>query len=207
MRWLPREHGATVIWLASVVLALLTLPEVPDAIGSAVFALGSLTALLLLAWLTSRSAVLVRLERNPVLTPVLSSPLTLIVPFGRLVMIGDLPPATIGLWLVFLTYTTTGVVYTGDAVRAVVRGSSPGWGLLLLSAAFVVAMALVLSAVGWLPTASLVIVVPLLAHRLAAGPSRAFASLPRPQRIRRLGVAQSANMLAAAVLLAAVLRL
>ena len=206
MRWLPREHGSIVIWLASVVLALLALPEVPSVPAMAVFALGCLLALLFLTGLTGRSVVLVRLERNPALTPALASPLTLIVPFGHLVMVGPLTPGAAGLWVVYLAYTVSGVAYTGEAVRAALRGVEPAWRPLLLSALGVGAVAYAVSVLGALSFISVGVVAPLLLHRLLVGPRSRLGTLPRPQRIRRVGFAQTANLFAAAVILALAVR-
>lgn len=207
MRWLPREHGATVIWLASAVLGLLALPQVPPALGMIIYACGCLGALLLLAWITGRSAVLVRMERNPAMTPILSAPLTLLVPFGHVVMLGSLTPGAVALWLLFLVFTITGVVYTGDAVRALLRGARPGWGRLVASAVLVGAAELVLSAAAWLPVPCIAILVPLLVHRFTAGSPTALAHLSKAERIRRVGFAQAANLLAAASILAVAVHL
>ena len=59
MAILPREHGATVIWLASLILALATLDETPSAVGLVVFVTASVVALLLLTQLTGGSATMV----------------------------------------------------------------------------------------------------------------------------------------------------
>ncbi len=68
---LPREHGATVIWLSSLILALANLDEAPSAIGLAVFVTASVAALVLLAKLTGGSATVIRIERNIILLPIL----------------------------------------------------------------------------------------------------------------------------------------
>ncbi len=207
MRLLPREHGATAIWLASVVLAFLILPEVPGLLPTAAFVGLCLAALLLVAALTGRSAVLIRLERNPNLLPALSSPLTLIVPLGHLIMAGLLTRTVVAAWLVFLAYTATGIVYTGDAVRAVLRDAHPNLRLLAASAVLLAAESAAFAALGWLSIASLAVLAPLLAHRLAIRSRPSSESAPKVRRIRNLGMAESANLLAAAAILALVARL
>ncbi len=207
MPLLPREHGATAIWLASVVLAFLILPEVPGLLPSFAFVGVCLAALLAVAALTGRSAVLIRLERNPNLLPALSSPLTLIVPLGYLILAGPLTWTILAAWLIFLVYTATGIVYTGDAVRAVLKDAPPGGRWLVVSAVLLAAESVAFAGLGWLPVASLAVLVPLLAHRLALRIRPSSGSVPKARRIRYLGMAESANLLAAAVILALVARL
>ncbi len=207
MRLLPREHGATAIWLASVLLALLALPGWPSLLAAIIFGAGSLLALLLVGALTGRSAVLLRLERNPNLLPALSSPLTLIVPFGYVLMAGTLSLAILSVWLVFLVYTTTGIVYTGEAVRAILKEAAPAWRWLLFSAALLVAESAALAELGWLSLASLAVLAPLFVHCLAVRVHPASEPVPRARRIRAVGFAESANLIAAAVILALVSRL
>ena len=202
MRLLPREHGATAIWLASVVFAFLILPTVPSLLAGVAFVAACLAALLLVAALTGRSSVVLRLERNPNLLPALSSPLTLIVPFGYLIMAGPLSLTVLAAWLVFLIYTATGIVYTGDAVRAVLKDKPPIARLLVASAVLLAAESAVFAVLGWLSLASVAVLVPLLAHRLAGRTRLSPESAPKARRIRTLGRAVSANLLAGAAILA-----
>ncbi len=202
MRLLPREHGATASWFASVLLAFLVLPGWPPILPGVGFACAALLALVLLGALTGRSAVVMRLERNPMLLPALSSPLTLIVPFGYLVMAGPLTLTIVSVWLVFLVYTATGIVYTGDAVRAVLKETAPGWGLLLASAGVLGVEAAVLAGLGWVSPAAVAVLAPLFVHRLAIPTRGSSSHVPKARRIRIVGVAESANLIAAAVVLA-----
>ena len=207
MRLLPREHGATAIWLASVVFAFLILPGAPGLLPSVSFVAVCLAALLLVAAFTGRSAVLVRLERNPNLLPALSSPLTLIAPLGYVLMAGPLTWTVLAAWLVFLVYTATGIVYTGEAVRAVLKDAPPNARLLAASAVLLAAESAVFAVLGWLSLASVAVLVPLLAHRLAGRTRLSPESAPKARRIRTLGFAESANLLAAAAILALASRL
>ncbi len=204
VRLLPREHGATAIWFASVLLAFLVLPVAPSILPLMGFLGVAAAALLFVGALTGRSAVLLRMERNPSLLPALSSPLTLIVPIGYVIMAGPPSVRIVSVWLLFLVYTATGIAYTGEAVRAVLKGVAPARGPLVVSATLLVVESALLSAVGWLSAASVAVLAPLFIHRLA---SRSQPSpVSKSRSIRRLGLAESANLIACAVILAVVSR-
>ncbi len=207
MRLLPREHGATAIWLASVLLAFLVLPDWPQALPAGVFVGVALLTLVLVGALTGSSAILLRAERDRYLLPALSSPLTLFVPLGFILMAGPLNVTLVGVWLVFLVYMATGTVYTGDAVRAVLRGASPGWSVLVASAVILGIESAVLAALGWLSAASVAVVAPLFVHRLALSMRAPARDVPKARRIRRLGFAESGNLVIAVIILALVSRL
>ena len=208
MRFLPREHGATVIWLSSLILALATLDEAPSAIGLAVFVTASVAALVFLTRLTSSSVAMMRLERDIVLLPVLSGLLTLVVPFGQLIMLGHLPPSILSVWLLFLTYTMAGVVYTRIAVRAILGRMAPSLANCVIPVSFIlVAEVAVLSAIGSLHPAAAIIVAPSLVWWLAITALSRSEGSSRTGIIRRVGVTQSANMIAVAIILAVVSRL
>src|SRR3990170_6658657 len=148
MRVLPREHGATVIWLASLVLALGAITATPSPVRLAAFVTAAVLALLFLARLTSGSVAVMRMERHAVLLPALSGFLTLVVPAGELVVLGRLTPPVLAAWLLFATYTVAGVVLTRAGVRAILKRRTPAMaGGVLLVAAVVAAEAV---AVQWL---------------------------------------------------------
>jgi len=125
MRVLPREHGATVIWLASLVLALGAITATPSPVRLAAFVTAAVLALLFLARLTSGSVAVMRMERHAVLLPALSGFLTLVVPAGELVVLGRLTPPVLAAWLLFATYTVAGVVLTRAGVRAILKRRTP----------------------------------------------------------------------------------
>ena len=207
MRLLPREHGATVICLSSLLLAFGMLREPPSALGVVVFLAASVLALVLIGKLTSGSKVIARLERNPILLPVLSGLLTLIVPLGQIVMVGQLSLPVLACWLVFLTYCSSGVVYTRGLVRSVLKEAPPTWTSFVLSTIFIVAVVVTLSALNWLSIAAVAVLVPLTVHRAVVLLLIQRRGSSRVERIRGVGFAQAGNLIAAAIILAVVSRL
>jgi len=207
LRLLPREHGATVIWFSSLLLAFGTLQDVPRIPGVVVFVAVSLLVLVLIGRLTSGSIAMARLERNRTLLPVLSGLLTLIVPLGSLVMVGQLLLRVLAVWLVFVTYCSSGVVYTRDSVRSVLKEAPPTWISFSLSAVIIVVEVVTLNTINWLSIAALAIVVPLIVHRLVVQSLIQRRESSRVERIRGVGFAQAGNLIAAAILLALVSRL
>ena len=163
---LPREHGASAIWFSSLLLPFGTLRQQPWAPGVAVFLAASVFALIVTGRLTTRSKVIARLERDPLLLPILSSSLTLLVPLGQILMVGQLPFPILAVWLVFLTYCSSGVVYTRDSVRSVLKEAPLAWTSFGLSAAIVLAEVAILSAAHWLSITAIAVVVPLSIHRV-----------------------------------------
>jgi len=207
MRLLPREHGATVIWFSSLLLAFGTLREPPWTPGVVVFLAASVLALVLIGRLTGGSIVIVRLEQNLILLPVLSGLLTLIVPLGQIVMVGHLSLPVLAAWLVFLTYCSSGVVYTRDLVRSMLKESPPTWTTFSLSAVFIVAEVVTLNAVNWLSIAAVTIIVPLTVHRVVVPSLIQRKGSSRVERIRRVGFVQTGNLTAATIILALVSKL
>jgi hypothetical protein len=204
MRLLPREHGATVIWFSSLLLAFGMLRKPPSSAGFAVFLAASVLGLLLTGELTSRSTVVVRMERHAILLPVLSGLLTLITPLGQVLMVGQLSPSVLAVWLVFLAYSSSGVVYTRDLVRSMLKESPPTWTNFSLSAVFIVAEVVTLNALNWLSIIALAIVVPLTVHRVAVLWMIKRRGYSAVERIRSVGFVQTGNLIAATIILALV---
>jgi len=207
MRLLPREHGATVIWFSSLLLTFGALREAPWAPGVVLFLAASVLALVLIGRLTSGSIVIVRLEQNPILLPILSILLTLIVPLGQIVMVGHLSLPVLAAWLVFLTYCSSGVVYTRDLLRSILKELRPTWTAFSLSAGVIVAEVVTLNAINWLSIAAVTIVVPLAVHRMVVLSLIQRKGSSMVERIRRVGFTQAGNLIAATIILALVSKL
>jgi hypothetical protein len=208
MRILPREHGATVIWLASLVLALASLTATLSPVRLAGFVAAAVLALVLLGRFTSGSVAVMRMERHAVLLPLLSGLLTLVVPVGELVMLGRSSPPILAAWLLFATYTMAGVVLTRVGVRAILRRRTPAMARgVLLVAAVVAAEVVAVHWLGWLDVASVAILVPLVVYWRGNVRLSRSEETPRTRVVRRVGFAQSGNMIAVAAILAVVLRL
>lgn len=207
MRLLPREHGATAIWFSSMLLAFGALQEPPRIFGAVVFLAASVLVLVLIGRLTSGSMVIVRLERNRTLLPILSGLLTLIVPVGQIIMVGQLSLPVLAVWLIFLTYCSAGVVYTRDLVRSVLKQAPLAWTSFNLSAVFIVSELIILNAVNWLSIATVAIILPLTIQRVLVLSLIQRKGSSRIERIRGVGIAQAGNLIAATIILALVSKL
>jgi hypothetical protein len=207
MRLLPREHGATAIWFSSLLLAFGTLRELPCIPGVIVFLAASVLVLFLTARITSGSIAIVRLERNATLLPILSSLLTLIVPLGQIIMVGQLSIPVFAAWFAFLVYCSSGVVYARDLVRSVLKETPPRWTSFSFSALFILAVAVILNALNWLSIAAVAIVLPLTVHRVVVLPLIHRKASSRVERIREVGFSQAGNLITASIILALVSRL
>ena len=202
MRWFPREHGATVIWVASLLLAFALLRARPSLSGSLLYVGIALVALVILARLTRGSVMLARLERHPVLLPALSASLTVLVPLGQLLMVDRLSPSVVSAWLVFLTYVAAGVVITREMVRAVLKGpTSTGTGVAGAGTILGIEGA-GFALVHWLSPVALTVLVPWTLQRWYVARRTQDDRVPRVRRIRIIGLTQSASLVAAAILLA-----
>lgn len=207
MKLLPREHGASAIWFSSLLFPFGTLQQAPWVPGVVVFLAASVLALIVTGRLTTRSKVIARMERNPTLLPVLSSPLTLLVPLGQILMVGQLPVPVLAVWLVFLTYSSLGVVYTRDSVRSVLKEVPLTWTSFSLSTAIILALVVTLSAAHWLSITAVAVVVPLLIHRVIVLLLTQRKGFSKIERIRGVGFAQAGNLIAATIILDLILRL
>jgi hypothetical protein len=207
MRLLPREHGATAIWFSSMLLAFGTLRDPPWIPGALLFLAASILALVLLGRLTSGSRVIVRLERNRTLLPVLASLLTLIVPLGQIIMVGQLHLSVLAVWLIFLTYCSSGVVYTRNLVRSVLNEAPPTWTSFNISAVIILFEVVTLNAVNWLSIATIAIIIPLTAYRILVRALIQRKGSSRIEQIRAVGFAQAGNLTATTIILALVPKL
>ncbi len=207
MRLLPREHGATSIWFPSLLLAFGTLKELPSIPGVITFLAASVLAIGLTARITGGSVAIVRLERNAILLSILSSLLTLIVPLGQIIMVGQLSISVFAIWIVFLAYCTLGVVYARDLVRSVLKETPPTWTTFSVSATFIVVAIVILNVINWLSIAAVVIVLPLTVHRFAILPLIRRKTSSKIERIREVGFTQAGNLIATAIILALVSKL
>ena len=206
MKLLPREHGATAIWLSSVLLALVTLEKPPWLPGVVVFLAVSVITLVATGRMTGGSRFIARMERNAFLLPVLSSILTLLVPVGQILIVGQVDVRFLALWLVFLTYCASGVVYTRDLVRSVLKDAPLPWASFSLSLILVLVEVVALNAVHQLSFAALAIFVPLIIHRIIVVSLVERKGASKLERIRAVGFTQAGNLVAAALILAWVLR-
>ena len=207
MKLLPREHGATAIWFSSLLLAFGTLRKPPSISSVIVFIAASLLALTLTARITSGSIAIARLERNTTLLPVLSSILTLIVPLGHLVMVGKFSIPVLGVWLVFLAYCSSGVLYARDLVRSVLKDTPPKWTIFSLTSVFLLAVVLALNAVGMLSIVAATVIAPLAVHRVVIPRLTGRKLSSKVGRIRKVGFTQAGNLITATIILATVSRL
>jgi len=204
---LPREHGATMIWLSATLLAFATLPEAPPALPAGLFLALSATALLALGAATRASRAILRLERSRTVLPALAGGLTLLTPAGHLAMTGGLAASIAGTWGVFYGSTVLTVAFAQEVVRGVLGSAAPRParflvpGLLGLSAA-----TLALGSFHVLPLAALLLIAPLLVlwSSIWLLPP---AGSTRKAQIRAVGFRLTGSMAAFIVLASIVVRL
>ena len=122
-------------------------------------------------------------------------------------MVGQLSLSVLAAWLIFLTYCSSGVVYTRDLVRSVLKEASPTWTSFNLSAVFIVVEVVTLNALNWLPITILTIIVPLTVHRVVVLSLIQRKGSSKIERIRRVGFAQAGNLITATIILALVSKL
>ena len=122
-------------------------------------------------------------------------------------MVGQLSLTVLAAWLIFLTYCSSGVVYTRDLVRSVLKETSPTWTSFNLSAVFIVSEVFTLNAVNCLSIATVAIIAPLTVHRVFVLSLIQRKGSLRIERIRGVGFAQAGNLIAATIILALVSKL
>jgi len=122
-------------------------------------------------------------------------------------MVGQLSLPVLAAWLIFLTYCSSGVVYTRDLVRSVLKEAPPTWTSFNLSAIFIVSEVVTLNAVDWLSIGTVAIIVPLTVHRVVVLSLIQRKGYSKIERIRGLGFAQAGNLIAATIILALVSKL
>ncbi|MFQ6135420.1 MAG: hypothetical protein ACE5KU_06390 [Nitrososphaerales archaeon] len=205
MKILPREHGATVIWLSSVLAAVLTVPTFPSPTRLYLF-LGVSTAILLLtAQLTRRSPTLIRIQRNRLFLPIISGSLTLITPLGYYIMFGTISTRILAIWLLLLTYTVVSVTLVQGKVQGLIqRKESSSSYIVPLGLAVFIVESLPLFSSGLLHPAVLLSLAPLLFMWFYLRSRRVLEadSDSKIKVIRRIGFQQTGNMMAFVLILA-----
>ncbi len=210
MKILPREHGATVIWLSSILTAVLTLPAFPPPIRFFIFLGVSLAILLLTAQLTGLSPKLMRIQRNRLFLPIMSGGLTLIMPLGYIIMLGTVTMKILAVWLLLLTYTVVSITIIQGKVQGLLQGKeSSSSHIVLLGLAVFIVESLLLVSSGLLHLAILLSLAPLLLMWFFLRSQRLLEadSDSKIKVIRRIGFQQTGNMLAFILMLAILSRL
>jgi hypothetical protein len=113
----------------------------------------------------------------------------------------------IAIWLVFLAYCSSGVLYARDLVRSVLKETPPRWTIFSLPMVLIVALVLILNAVTRLSIVALAIALPLTVHRILILPLIHRKASSKIERIRMVGFSQAGNLLTASLILALVSRL
>ena len=132
--FLPREHGATVIWLSSTILALFSSCVINDYVRLTLFLFASISILKIVAVIGRSNTALIQAERNPVFLIILSSILTLIMPFGNFLISNSFSMNVFPIWLLFLIYTLINVIYIRINVRRILLNEpKPLFPLMVLS--------------------------------------------------------------------------
>lgn len=209
MKILPREHGATVIWAASILMSLLTLRASPPPMRLAIFLAAAIAILISAGQLTGRSQTLIRIQRNRLFLPILSGSLTLITPLGDAFMFGNISGKSAAVWLLLLTYTVVSVSLIQTKVQGLLREKDAPAKQIVAPGLFILTVeVLLLSSVGLMHLAALFSLTPLavtwiyLSRGLAGGKKR-----DRVKVIRRIVFQQTGNMIAFVVILALLTRL
>ncbi len=203
MRLLPREHGATIIWLSATICAVATLPAMPSPVHLLFFIGASILFLVFIGFITSNSKVVMRMERNRVVLLLTSGLLSLIIPFGHLIMFWQITMRVMAIWLLFAIYTAIGVVYIQEAVRAFRNRRRPVLAVFVVSGtAIYVIVAITLHFIGWLNVVSVAAVIPLFVLWLWMRRWVPPEGLPKVRIVKKIGLRQTANMLAFTFVLA-----
>lgn len=109
MKFFPREHGATVIWFASILAAFLTIPIYPSVPSILIFLAVSFTILILIAQITGLSVILIHMQRDRLILPIITGFLTSITLLGYYIMLETVSVKNLSIWLLLLTFTVISV--------------------------------------------------------------------------------------------------
>jgi hypothetical protein len=207
MRFLPREHGATVIWFASVIASLLISPVIPPPTFLIFFLVISIIILLSAGHITNRSPKMIRIQRNRFFLPILSGGVTTLMPLGVAIMFGAISEKVLAAWLLMFTYTVISVSLIQVKVRTLLRredlqsNRAVALGLtgIVAEVSFLVTIGLMHLAAVFAP-AQLTLWI-YLSHRLEERKAN------KVRVIRKIGFLQTANMLIFVMILAAITRL
>jgi len=118
---LPREHGATVIWFASILTAFLTMSTYPSVLNILIFLSVSFAILILIAQMTSFSLMIIQMQLNEFILPIITGLLTSITILGYYIMFETVSTKNLGIWLLLLTFTIISVTLVQKEVQGLLR--------------------------------------------------------------------------------------
>ena len=202
--FLPREHGATVIWFSSTILALISSCEINDYTRLILFLFASISILKIVAVIGRSNTALIQAERNPVFLLILSGILTLILPFGNFFISNSFSMNVFPIWLLLLIYTLINVVYIRINVRRILFNEpKPLFSLMVLSLISFSFSDIFLILIYWVNQVA-VLSIPLLIATfiLVAIVCRRPTEL-KLVKVKRIGIIQFVNMLLLIIILSA----
>ena len=121
MKVFPREHGATVIWFASILTTFLTIPIYPSIPNILIFLAVSFAILIFIAQITNLSLTLIHVQLNSLILPIITGFLTSITLLGYYIMVGTVSAKNLSIWLLLLTFTIISVNLVQREVQRLLR--------------------------------------------------------------------------------------
>jgi hypothetical protein len=207
-KYLPREHGASVIWLSSMIL-LISLSELTNPFQIILTIVFSLAVLEFIALISRRSYSIILAEKNPLFLILLSGSVTLIVPIGFYLITNHFLIKTAVTWLLLFTYTTLNVFLSQRSVQNILFNEKKSISLVVLGGTLLLATENLFYALsGLMPSLIFVSMTPFLLTLFLSKKIERISSdgsVPKTALIRKVGLLQSANLISFSIIVSIIL--
>ena len=202
--FLPREHGATVIWFSSTILALLPSCGINDYTRIILFLFASIFILKIVAVIGKSNTTLIQAERNPVFLIILSSILTLIMPFGNFLISNSFSMNVFPIWLLLLIYTLINVIYIRVNVRRILLNEpKPSFPLMVLIFISFFTFDIFFILIYWVNLVAVLSIPLLVATFILVAIVDRHPTALKLVKVQRIGIIQFINMLLFVIILSA----
>ncbi|HEY4699003.1 MAG TPA: hypothetical protein VIH27_01340 [Nitrososphaerales archaeon] len=203
MKFLPREHGVTVIWFSSLLSVILFAPSYHSITRLFLFIVISIAILFAIGIVTRVSTTLIRFQRS-LLLPLISSSLTLNTLIGYYLLIGSISIKILSVWILFFTYTLTNVSLIQRYIKKITnRKESVSLFFILMGIMLYLIEYTLFCLLGIINTSVIYSLMPLIIMwlyiRKVVNPNNSRATI---YRIKRIGFLQTITMITFIIILA-----
>ena len=210
MKIFPREHGATVIWFASILTTFLTMPTYPSILNIFFFLFFSFAILILIAQITKLKLIITQMQLNWLILPIITSLLTSITILGYYIMFETVSTKNLSVWFLLFTFTFISVTLVQKEVQGILQiRKNPISHIVFLGVGVFSVEFLVIIIFRLMNPAIILSIVPLISMwiYLKRTHLNKLNSDSKVKKIRRIGLFQSLNVILFVLILAVIYRL
>ena len=210
MKTFPREHGATIIWFASILTTFLTMSTYPSILNILFFLFFSFTILILIAQITRLKLIITQMQLNWLILPIITSLLTSITILGYYIMFETVSTKNLSVWFLLFTFTFISVTLVQKEVQGILQvKKNPISHIIFLGVGVFSVEFIVIIIFRLMNPAIILSITPLISMwiYLKRTHLNKLNTDSKVKKIRRIGLFQSLNVILFVLILAVIYRL